>query len=103
MSRRRHSKITTLLPPEVQEAVNAKLLEGKTYQEIADWINSLGYNISRASVGRYGKTFIGKLEEACPKGELRSLGDQIDRVLDEIDKIKVNVTRLATTQGGQGE
>ncbi|MCM0757360.1 DUF3486 family protein [Sporomusa sphaeroides DSM 2875] len=69
MSRRKHSKITTLLPPELQEAINIKLMEGKTYQEITDWINSLGHDVSRASVGRYGKDFTEKLEELRQKKE----------------------------------
>lgn len=67
--RRRHSKITSLLPVEVQEAIETKLKEGKTYQEITDWINSLGHDISRASVGRYGKTFAEKLEAIREKRE----------------------------------
>lgn len=53
----------------MQEAINAKLVEGKTYQEITDWINSLGHDISRASVGRYGKTFAEKLEAIREKRE----------------------------------
>lgn len=60
--RRRHSKITRELPPEIVEAVNQKLVDGFTYEEIANWLRSLGHEVSRSTVGRYGKEFLSKLE-----------------------------------------
>lgn len=62
MTRRKHSKVERALPPEIREAVNAKLTDGYTYQEIADWLRSLGHVVSRSSLGRYGKGFLAKLE-----------------------------------------
>ncbi|GAB6170771.1 hypothetical protein JCM15765_02490 [Paradesulfitobacterium aromaticivorans] len=62
MARRKHSKVVTELPKELVEAVNKRLVEGTTYQEITDWLNETGQQISRSSVGRYGKDFLSKLE-----------------------------------------
>lgn len=39
MSARRNGKIATC-PPAIREAVNLRLLEGETYQGIADWLNA---------------------------------------------------------------
>ncbi len=50
------------LPPELRKAVEDRLLEGHTYQEIAEYLNSMGQNISYRSVGRYGKPFLQKFE-----------------------------------------
>lgn len=62
MGRRKHSKIERALPPEIREAVNAKLTEGYTYQEVADWLRDLGHGVSKSAVGRYGKDFLARLE-----------------------------------------
>lgn len=63
MSRRSQSRIVRELPAELIEAINNKLVnEGLTYQEITDFLNEKGHNISRSSVGRYGKQFADRLE-----------------------------------------
>ncbi|MDR3561893.1 MAG: DUF3486 family protein [Negativicutes bacterium] len=60
--RRRHSKITSILPPEVVEAINKRIVSGQTYQEIADYLNQSGHEISKSSIGRYGKEFLSRME-----------------------------------------
>ena len=60
--RRKHSKITSILPPELVEAIHQRLVNGDTYQDIADWLNQKGHDVSRSSVGRYGKDFLARLE-----------------------------------------
>jgi hypothetical protein len=54
---RRRSRIETELPPELRQQLNRVLLEGATYDEAAVFLNGKGYDISRSSVGRYGKEF----------------------------------------------
>jgi len=54
---RRRSRIETELPIELRQDVDRLLLEGATYEEIAEHLKVRGYNISRASIGRYGKEF----------------------------------------------
>ena len=61
--RRSQSKIVRELPPELVEAVNNLLVrEGLTYQEISDYLKEHGHNISKSSVGRYGKNFADNLQ-----------------------------------------
>lgn len=60
--RRSHPKILTELPPEIVEAVNDLLVSGKTYQEVVDFLKEKGQQVSRSSVGRYGKDFLARLE-----------------------------------------
>jgi hypothetical protein len=59
--RRKHFKVEAF-PPEIVEAVNRKLVEGYTYQEVTDWLNQLGHDIGKSSVARYGKDFLSRLE-----------------------------------------
>jgi hypothetical protein len=54
---RRRSRIETELPVELRQQLNRVLLEGATYDEAAAFLNDKGYDISRSSVGRYGKEF----------------------------------------------
>ena len=51
------------MPKELREAVDKRILAGATYQEIADYINDMGHEISRSSVNRYGKAFLAKMEK----------------------------------------
>ncbi|SEO98161.1 phage protein Gp27 family protein [Propionispora vibrioides] len=60
--RRRHSKITSILPAELVEAINRRLVAGDTYQQITEFINKAGHDVSMSSVGRYGKDFLSRLE-----------------------------------------
>ena len=55
---RRRSRVETELPPDVRADVDRLLVEGATYQEIADFLSERGHDISRSSVGRYGKEFL---------------------------------------------
>jgi len=55
---RRHSRIEKELPEELRAEVNRFLIEGLTYEEISDYLKEKGYDISRSSVGRYGRDFL---------------------------------------------
>ncbi len=54
---RRRFKIETELPGQLREQFNRLLLEGMTYEEGEQWCKKQGYEISRSSIGRYGKVF----------------------------------------------
>lgn len=54
---RHRSRIETDLPSDVREGLNRLLLEGATYEEVSLWCKNKGHDISRSSVGRYGKRF----------------------------------------------
>ncbi len=58
---RRHSKVQQL-PKKLQEEINKLLIKGKTYDEITQIIQEAGHEVSRSSVGRYGKNFLSRLE-----------------------------------------
>ncbi len=58
------NRIVTELSSEVREKVDAMLSEGKTYAEVRKYLNSNGYNLSKASVERYGKRFVELLERS---------------------------------------
>lgn len=59
---RSHSKISKL-PAAVREAVDKLILGGKTYDEIAEYLQHMGEDISRASIGRYGQKFLTQMEK----------------------------------------
>lgn len=59
--RRKHFKVEGL-PDDILEAVNRKLVDGYTYREITEWLNSLGHEISHSAMGRYGKDFTARLQ-----------------------------------------
>jgi hypothetical protein len=54
---RRRSRIETELPVAVREEVHRLLLDGMTYDDVKLYLDGKGYEISRSSVGRYGKDF----------------------------------------------
>lgn len=58
---RSHSKVQQL-PDELREAVDRHIMHGKTYQQIAQYLNKMGQDISISSVGRYGQRFMSKME-----------------------------------------
>lgn len=74
-SRRKHSKVEGL-PPEIVAAVNEKLTEHHTYDEIAAWLKQLGHGVSKSSIGRYGKDFLTRLER------LRVVRDQARAIVE---------------------
>lgn len=56
---RRHSRLTDDLPEEVRKEVDALLVQGAaTYDEIKDYLEKKGFDISRSAIGRYGKDFL---------------------------------------------
>jgi len=60
-NRRGHSKVSKL-PDEIRAAVDRQIMAGVEYQEIADYINAMGTQVSRSSVNRYGQKFMVKME-----------------------------------------
>lgn len=54
---RTRSRIDTELPDNIKKDVNQLLVSGATYDGIADFLQKRGYDISKSSVGRYGKQF----------------------------------------------
>ena len=59
------SKISEL-PPEVREALNARLVEQDFtgYEGLVEWLAELGYAISRSSAHRHGRELKTQFEEA---------------------------------------
>ena len=59
----RRSKVKSL-PKDVREALDEKLVEEgfQNYEDLADWLADLGYDISKSSVHRYGQEFEDRLE-----------------------------------------
>lgn len=55
---RRHSKVETELSPEIKAQVDRLLIENATYEEIALFLKAKGFDISKSSIGRYGKEFL---------------------------------------------
>lgn len=77
-SRKRY-KVETELPVEVRERLNRLLLEGATYEEGAAWLQEQGYEISKSSVGRYGKQFFEVYQEILQFGDqARVLNADVD-------------------------
>lgn len=91
-ARRKHHKIPRVLPPDLVEAVNRKLVEGHTYQEIADWLGQMGHQVGKSSVGRYGKEFLTRLER------LRQVRDQARVIIDEGQGAPATELHEATNQ-----
>ena len=60
-TKRSHSKVAKL-PDEIRAAVDRQIMAGIEYQEIADFINGMGAQVSRSSVNRYGQKFMAKME-----------------------------------------
>lgn len=59
--KRSHGKIDRL-PEVLRREVENKLIEGRTYNEIAEYLKSMGQDIHAMSVGRYGKPFLERFE-----------------------------------------
>jgi len=69
---RSHGKIDKL-PGEIKKAVENKLLEGYTYQDISDHLKTLGHDIHASSVHRYGKPFLKQFESVRMAKEFAQL------------------------------
>lgn len=90
-NRRKHSKITSILPAELVEAINHRLVNGETYEQIAAFVRGEGHEISKSSVGRYGKDFMTKLER------LRVVKEQAKAICTESkDTPGLEMTEAAT-------
>lgn len=74
-TRRKHHKVTTF-PPEIVEALNKQLVAGRTYAELADWLEQMGHKIGTSSIQRYGSNFLSKLEK------LKLIKDQAKVIID---------------------
>ena len=90
-SRRKHSKITSILPQGLVEAINERLVAGETYESIAAYVRLQGHEISKSAVGRYGKDFLSKLER------LRVVKEQARAIVSEgKDGPALEMTEAAT-------
>lgn len=58
---RSHSKIDRL-PEVLKKEVENRLLEGHTYEDIANYLKKMGQDIHYSTVARYGKPFLEKFE-----------------------------------------
>lgn len=58
---RSHSKIDRL-PEVLKKEVENRLLEGHTYEEIAEYLKGMGQDIHYSTVARFGKPFLAKFE-----------------------------------------
>lgn len=77
MPRRRHYKVTRALPPELVEEVNRRIVEGHTYEEIADWLRQMGRPVSKSAVQRYGSHYLTTMER------LKLARDQARAIIEE--------------------
>lgn len=71
--RRKSSKVARL-PEEIRAAVNEQLGNGRTYDEISEWLAGQGYEVSRSSVHRYAVGYQYRLDQiaeaAAPAKEM---------------------------------
>ena len=82
-NRRSQSKIVRELPPELVETINNMLVrEGLTYQQVTDYLKEQGHNISRSSVGRYGKNFADRMER------LRVIREQAKTIVESVGQLQ---------------
>lgn len=73
---RRHGKVHSL-PAEIRAQVDDLLIEGHTYEDIAEFLKRKGYDISKSSIGRYGKDFLNFYRE------VRIIEDQAKTLVSE--------------------
>jgi hypothetical protein len=69
---RSHGKIDNL-PIGLRKTVENKLLEGFTYQEISDFLLTMGHEVHYSSVHRFGKPFLKKFESVRMAKEFAQL------------------------------
>jgi hypothetical protein len=61
---RRHSRIIDELPQELKQEIDNLLVQGDvTYDDIKEHLAAKGHDISRSSIGRYGKEFFANYRE----------------------------------------
>jgi len=75
---RKHSRVTDELPREIKREVDRLLVEGNaTYDDIKSFLEGKGYDISRSSIGRYGKEFLAQYQR------LKVIEDQSRTLISE--------------------
>ena len=79
---RKHSRLTDDLPEEIRKEVDILLVQGSdqgkvTYDDIKDYLSKKGYDISRSSIGRYGKGFLANYQR------LRIIEDQARTLISD--------------------
>ena len=86
--------LVTTLPKQVKSELDRRLIDSafSNYQGLAEWLQENGYQISRASIGRYGKAFRERLtvlkditEQARAVSE--EIGDDENLVIDMLVRI----------------
>ena len=84
---RSHGKINKL-PEQLRKQVEAKLLEGFTYEQISDFLTTMGHSIHFSSVQRFGKPFLQKFEQVRMAKEYAQLlaEDNADRPSTELNE-----------------
>jgi len=74
---RRHSKIETELSGDIKKQVDTLLIENRTYEEISEFLKTKNFDISKSSIGRYGKEFLNQYKR------LRMIEDQSKTLVSE--------------------
>jgi len=72
------------LPEALREAINRRIVEGRTYDEIARWVEQMAQTgaspaVSRSALARYGKDFLARLER------VKQVSEQAKAILSETD------------------
>lgn len=82
---RSHGKIEKL-PDMLKKEVEQKLLEGETYESIAEYLQVQGEDVHFSSVGRYGRKFLKRFESVRIAKEFAKLlaEDNVDRPTTEL-------------------
>lgn len=82
---RSHGKIDNL-PVAIKKEVENRLLEGHTYEDIAEYLKGMGHEVHFSSVGRYGRGYLKKFESVRMAKEYAQLlaEDNVDRPTTEL-------------------
>jgi len=84
------------IEPEDKKELDSRLIKGgfSGYSDLAEWLQALGYDISRSSIHRYGKNF----EERV--GALKMVTEQCKAIVEESpdDQGLVNEALIRLTQ-----
>lgn len=77
------------LPVEIRLQIEDKIIESNysDYEEIAAWLQELGYDISRSAVGRHGKLMMSKPIVRELKKELEREGFTIEWSDQELERM----------------
>jgi len=103
---RTRTKIETELPQKLREQLNRLLLEGATYEECSNWCKEQGFDISKSSVGRYGKSFFEYHKQFLQfEDKVRSLKSEVGEglTLDEMLSKILLKTAIERVMAGEAE